>query len=114
MFTSYGGQRVSRSGQWVMAVGVPGGPARNPGALPATIQGRSLILIDGRRSMLENIDTLLSGELLKPLDAMGHGDRLARVDRNYPEPGPVSGNRRWIHWDLGKLLYSRADSGQGR
>lgn len=34
--------------------------------------------------MLRNIDPLLSGELLKMLDDMGHGDRLALVDRNYP------------------------------
>lgn len=34
--------------------------------------------------MLRNIDPPLSGELLTVLDEMGHGDRLALVDRNYP------------------------------
>ncbi len=34
--------------------------------------------------MLKGIDPVLSGELLKVLDEMGHGDRLALVDRNYP------------------------------
>lgn len=34
--------------------------------------------------MLKGIDPLLSGELLKILDEMGHGDRLLVVDRNYP------------------------------
>lgn len=34
--------------------------------------------------MLKGIDPLLSGALLKVLDEMGHGDRLAVVDRNYP------------------------------
>lgn len=34
--------------------------------------------------MLRGIDPLLSGELLKVLDEMGHGDQLALVDRNYP------------------------------
>lgn len=34
--------------------------------------------------MLKGIDPLLSGELLKILDEMGHGDRLLLVDRNYP------------------------------
>lgn len=34
--------------------------------------------------MLKGIDPLLSGELLKMLDDMGHGDRLLLVDRNYP------------------------------
>lgn len=34
--------------------------------------------------MLKGIDPLLSGELLKVLDEMGHGDELAVVDRNYP------------------------------
>lgn len=34
--------------------------------------------------MLKGIDPLLSGELLKTLDEMGHGDRLLLVDRNYP------------------------------
>lgn len=34
--------------------------------------------------MLIGIDPLLSGELLKILDEMGHGDQLLLVDRNYP------------------------------
>lgn len=34
--------------------------------------------------MLKGIDPLLSGDLLKILDDMGHGDRLLVVDRNYP------------------------------
>ena len=34
--------------------------------------------------MLKGIDPLLSGELLRILDDMGHGDQLMLVDRNYP------------------------------
>jgi L-fucose mutarotase len=34
--------------------------------------------------VLKGIDPLLSGELLKILDEMGHGDQLLLVDRNYP------------------------------
>ena len=34
--------------------------------------------------MLKGIDPLLSGDLLKILDDMGHGDQLLLVDRNYP------------------------------
>jgi len=34
--------------------------------------------------MLKGIDALLSGDLLKILDDMGHGDVLLLVDRNYP------------------------------
>lgn len=34
--------------------------------------------------MLKGIDPLLSGDLLKVLDDMGHGDQLALVDRNFP------------------------------
>lgn len=34
--------------------------------------------------MLIGINPLLSGELLKVLDEMGHGDQLLLVDRNYP------------------------------
>lgn len=34
--------------------------------------------------MLKNIDPLLSADLLGHLAAMGHGDVLAIVDRNYP------------------------------
>jgi L-fucose mutarotase len=34
--------------------------------------------------LLKGVDPLLSGELLRILDDMGHGDRLLLVDRNYP------------------------------
>lgn len=34
--------------------------------------------------MLKSIDPILRGELLKALDEMGHGERFALVDRNYP------------------------------
>jgi L-fucose mutarotase len=34
--------------------------------------------------VLKGVDPLLSGDLLKILDDMGHGDRLLLVDRNYP------------------------------
>jgi L-fucose mutarotase len=34
--------------------------------------------------MLKGIEPLLSGDLLKILDDMGHGDQLLLVDRNYP------------------------------
>lgn len=34
--------------------------------------------------MLMGIDPALSGELLKILDEMGHGDQLVVADRNYP------------------------------
>ena len=34
--------------------------------------------------MLKGIDPVLSGELLKVLDEMGHADKLLLVDRNYP------------------------------
>jgi len=34
--------------------------------------------------MLIGIDPALSGELLKILDEMGHGDQLVIADRNYP------------------------------
>jgi L-fucose mutarotase len=34
--------------------------------------------------MLKNIDPVLNAELLGHLQAMGHGDLLALVDRNYP------------------------------
>ena len=37
--------------------------------------------------MLKGIDPLLSGELLKHLDQMGHGESLALVDRNFPAFG---------------------------
>jgi L-fucose mutarotase len=34
--------------------------------------------------LLRGVDPLLSGDLLRILDDMGHGDRLLLVDRNYP------------------------------
>jgi L-fucose mutarotase len=34
--------------------------------------------------MLRNIDPLLRGELLRHLDEMGHGEKFALVDRNFP------------------------------
>lgn len=34
--------------------------------------------------MLKGIDPVLRGELLKALDEMGHGDRFALVDQNFP------------------------------
>ena len=34
--------------------------------------------------MLKNIDPVLTGELLKVLDEMGHGDELVIADRNFP------------------------------
>lgn len=34
--------------------------------------------------MLKNVPALLTPELLRALAEMGHGDRLAIVDRNYP------------------------------
>lgn len=34
--------------------------------------------------MLKGVDPLLSGDLLRILDDMGHGDQLLLVDRNYP------------------------------
>lgn len=34
--------------------------------------------------MLKNIDPVLTGAVLKALDEMGHGEKLALVDRNYP------------------------------
>lgn len=37
--------------------------------------------------VLKGINPLLSGELLRILDEMGHGDELVLVDRNYPAAG---------------------------
>ena len=34
--------------------------------------------------MLKGLDPVLTGELLKVLDEMGHADKLLLVDRNYP------------------------------
>ena len=53
--------------------------------------------------MLKGIDPLLSGELLRILDDMGHGDRLLLVDRNYPA---ASSGRPVIH--LGEVTVLRA------
>ncbi len=53
--------------------------------------------------MLIGIDPVLRGELLKALDEMGHGERFALVDRNFPAYGvgaPVV--------DLGEISASRA------
>lgn len=53
--------------------------------------------------MLKGIDPLLSGELLRILDDMGHGDRLLLVDRNYPA---ASSGRPVIR--LGEVTVLRA------
>ena len=37
--------------------------------------------------MLRNIDPLLTGELLRLLDEIGHGEVLGLVDRNFPAHG---------------------------
>ena len=46
--------------------------------------------------MLKGIDPLLSPDLLHVLAAMGHGDELVLVDRNYPA---VSSARRLVRLD---------------
>ena len=53
--------------------------------------------------MLKGIDPLLSGDLLKILDDMGHGDQLMLVDRNYPA---ASSGRPVIR--LGEVTVVRA------
>ena len=53
--------------------------------------------------MLKGIDPLLSGELLRILDDMGHGDQLMLVDRNYPT---VSSGRPVVR--LGEASILRA------
>lgn len=53
--------------------------------------------------MLKGVDPLLSGDLLKILDDMGHGDQLMLVDRNYPA---VSSGRPVIR--LGEVTILRA------
>jgi L-fucose mutarotase len=53
--------------------------------------------------MLKGIDPLLSGDLLKLLDDMGHGDRLLLVDRNYPA---AAGGRPVVR--LGEVSILRA------
>jgi L-fucose mutarotase len=53
--------------------------------------------------MLKGIDPLLRGGLLKALDEMGHGERFALVDQNFPAYGvgaPVI--------DLGEISATRA------
>jgi len=53
--------------------------------------------------MLKNVDPVLRGELLKALDEMGHGQRLALVDQNFPAyaaGAPVI--------DLGEISAARA------
>lgn len=53
--------------------------------------------------MLKGVDPLLSGDLLKVLDDMGHGDQLALVDRNFPA---TSSGRPVIR--LGEVTILRA------
>ena len=50
----------------------------------------------GRRRMLKGLDPLLTPELLHVLAAMGHGDELVLVDRNYPS---VSTAQRLVRID---------------
>lgn len=56
--------------------------------------------------MLKGVDPLLSGDLLKILDDMGHGDQLMLVDRNYPA---VSAGRPVVR--LGEVTILRAATG---
>lgn len=53
--------------------------------------------------MLKGVDPLLSGDLLKVLDDMGHGDQIALVDRNFPA---TSSGRPVIR--LGEVTILRA------
>jgi L-fucose mutarotase len=53
--------------------------------------------------MLKGIDPVLSGELLKILDEMGHGDSLLVVDRNYPA---ASSGKPVVR--LGEITVTRA------
>lgn len=53
--------------------------------------------------MLKGVDPLLSGDLLRILDDMGHGDQLALVDRNFPA---MSSGRPVIR--LGEVTILRA------
>jgi L-fucose mutarotase len=53
--------------------------------------------------MLKGIDPLLSGDLLKLLDDMGHGDQLVLADRNFPA---YATGRPVIR--LGEVTISRA------
>ena len=50
--------------------------------------------------MLKGLDPLLPPDLLHALAAMGHGDELALVDRNYPA---TSTSRRLIRLDGGDI-----------
>lgn len=56
--------------------------------------------------MLKGIDPLLSGDLLKALDDMGHGDQLLLVDRNYP--AAASGKQVIRVGDAGVLRAAKA------
>lgn len=56
--------------------------------------------------MLKGIDPLLSGDLLKILDDMGHGDQLLLVDRNYP--AAASGKPVVRLGDVGVLRAAKA------
>jgi len=56
--------------------------------------------------MLKGIDPLLSGDLLKILDDMGHGDQLLLVDRNYP--AAASGAEVVRLGEVGVLRAARA------
>lgn len=53
--------------------------------------------------MLKGIDPILRGELLKALDEMGHGERVALVDRNF---GAYQYGKPVI--DLGEVNAERA------
>jgi len=51
--------------------------------------------------MLKNIDPLLNADLLQVLAAMGHGDDLALVDRNFPA---VANARRLVRLDGADII----------
>jgi L-fucose mutarotase len=53
--------------------------------------------------MLKNIDPVLTGSLLKALDELGHGEKIAIVDRNYPS---YASGAQVIH--LGEIGITRA------
>lgn len=53
--------------------------------------------------MLKGIDPVLTGDLLRILDDMGHGDQLLLVDRNYPA---AAGGRPVVR--LGEIGVERA------
>ena len=53
--------------------------------------------------MLKNIDPVLTGSLLKALDELGHGEKIAIVDRNYPS---YASGAPVIH--LGEIGIARA------